>query len=104
MKRVAIAVYKAKLHRDAELLALVRRHSAVLEAEGLITRREPIIMRAADGSILEVFEWRSRDAIAEAHSHPAVLALWGEFEAICEFPPLAGLPEAQRPFAEFEGV
>jgi hypothetical protein len=104
MKRVTIAVYKPKPHRDTEVLALVRRHSALLEAKGLITRREPIVMRAGDGTILEVFEWRSRDAIAEAHAHPAVLALWGEFEAVCDFQSLAALPEAQQPFAEFDGI
>jgi len=104
MKRVVIAAYKPKPQRDAAVLALVRRHSAVLEAEGLITQREPIVMRAADGTILEVFEWRSREAIAEAHAHPAILALWGEFQAVCEFRPLVALLEALEPFAEFDGI
>lgn len=88
MKRVTIAVYKPKPHRDTAVLALVRGHSALLEAEGLITQREPIVMRAG----------------AEAHAHPAVLPLWGEFEAVCDFQSLAALPEAQQPFAEFDGI
>ena len=29
-------------------------------------------MRAADGTIVEVFEWRSAEAIQQAHNNPAV--------------------------------
>ena len=59
-------------------------------------------MRAADGTIVEVFEWLSAEAIDRAHANPAVQALWAEFVAACEYLPLANLPEAQQMFAEFE--
>lgn len=62
------------------------------------------MMRAADGTILEVFEWRSAEAIANAHSTPAVQALWAEFGAACDDRPLNALAECQQKFAEFESV
>jgi hypothetical protein len=40
-------------------------------------------MRTADGTIIEVFEWVSEDAIAAAHADPVVLDLWKRFEAAC---------------------
>jgi hypothetical protein len=104
MKRAVITAYKPKPGCEAALLALVQRHRALLEMENLITEREPIVMRAADGTILEVFEWRSLASITEARSHPAVSALRDEFRAVCEFLPLAKVPEAQKPSAEFDGV
>jgi len=49
-----------------------------------------------------VFEWSSAEAVERAHHTPAVLALWAEFEAACEYVPLSPLDEARRPFSEFE--
>lgn len=104
MGRVVIVAYTPKPGREAELLAAVRRHLDVLRAEGLVTERAPYVLRAADGTILEVFEWRSPEAIQRAHGNPAVQALWAEFGAACEYTPLARLAEAQQLFAEFEPV
>ncbi len=61
-------------------------------------------MRARDGTIVEVFEWASADAIARAHSNPAVGALWAEFGAVCDYVPLATLAEAGQMFAEFDAI
>jgi hypothetical protein len=33
-------------------------------------------MQASDGTIVEVFELASADAIQAAHGHPAVLKMW----------------------------
>ena len=42
---------------------------------GLATDRAPFVMQAADGSIVEVFEWASADAVTRAHHDAEVLAL-----------------------------
>lgn len=42
-------------------------------------------MRSADGSILEVFEWKSQEAINNAHTNENVLELWKRFEEVCEY-------------------
>lgn len=89
---------------DDALLAAVRKHLQVLRAENVVTDRPAYVMRAADGTIVEVFEWSSAEAIARAHSAPAVHALWAEFAAACDYRPLSGLAECQQLFAEFESV
>ena len=61
-------------------------------------------MRAADGALLEVFEWTSAEAVEGAHHNPGVLAMWGRFAEVCDYEPLANLPEAQRLFSPFELV
>lgn len=104
MGRFVIVAYKPKAHKEAQLLAAVRKHLQVLQAEGLITDRPGYVMAAADGSIVEVFEWRSAEAIRQAHNNPAVQALWAEFGAACDYVPLATLTEAQQMFAEFDSV
>lgn len=102
MGRFVIAAFKPKPGKQAELLAVVDKHWAVLAAEGLVTDRPRHAMQAQDGTVLEVFEWRSPQAIEQAHENAAVQALWQEFEAACEYVPLASLPEAAHPFSEFD--
>ena len=76
----------------------------VLASERLVTERSAYVMRGKDGTLVEVFEWLSADAIAAAHSNAAVAALWAEFAAVCDYVPLATLAESQQMFAEFESV
>jgi quinol monooxygenase YgiN len=104
MSRYVIAAYTPKPGKERQLLAALAKHHGLLRAENLITAMAPVLMRAVDGTLLEVFEWHSTDAIAQAHASPAVQELWNEFGAACEYTPLARLSEAQRPFAEFEAV
>jgi hypothetical protein len=53
---------------------------------------------------VEVFEWRSLQAIEAAHANPAVHALWAEFDGACDYVPLHKLAEAQQLFAEFDAL
>lgn len=101
MGRCVIAVFRPKPGQERALLDVVGRHWRVLQAEQLVTDRPRTVMQAADGSVVEVFEWRSAEAIEAAHANPAVQALWEEFGAACDYLPIAALPEAQQLFSEF---
>jgi hypothetical protein len=61
-------------------------------------------MRARDGTIIEVSEWKSQEAIDAVHKNPNVLAMWNKFFATCECVPLKTLAEAEEMFANFEAV
>lgn len=102
MGRYVIVAYRPREGQTAALDAAVAKHLDVLRARGLATDAPATTLRAKDGTVVEVFEWASADAIARAHQDPAVQALWAEFNAACEYVPLASLPEAAQMFAEFE--
>ena len=104
MSRIVIACYRAKAGQQDALRGLIRDHVATLRAIGLATERVPITMAAADGTILEVFEWVSADAIKAAHTHPTVLKMWEAFGAVCDYIPVAQIPEASQLFSEFTPV
>lgn len=104
MGRVVIVAYRPRAGGEQALLAAVARHAQVLRRENLVTDQAPYVMRAADGTIVEVFEWRSADAIGQAHRSPAVQALWAEFEAACDYVPIASVAEAGQLFSEFEAL
>jgi hypothetical protein len=104
MGRFVIVAYTPKAGKETLLPALVEKHLRVLSAEQLVSDRPAHVMRAADGTIVEVFEWRSAEAIEQAHQNPAVNALWAEFAAVCDYTPLAKLSECNKMFAEFESV
>ncbi len=104
MGRFVIVAYKPKSGQARTLDTLVAKHLGVLAQEGLVTDHPPSVMRARDGTVVEVFEWVSVDAIARAHGNAAVGALWAEFEAACDYVPLASLAEAGQLFAEFDST
>jgi hypothetical protein len=104
MGSISIACYKPRPGCEDALLDLVRNHLPPLRAQGLVTDRAPIVMRAANGAIIEIFEWVSQEAIAGAHSNSAVLDLWKQFEAVCWYETPSNLPEFQNMFAHFEPV
>jgi hypothetical protein len=104
MGRFVIVAYRPKTGKEQQLLSAVRRHLQVLHAEQLVTDRPACVMQSGDGTIVEVFEWRSANAIKAAHTNPAVQALWADFSSACDYTPLAKLAETQQMFAEFDAV
>lgn len=102
--RTVIVAYRPKPGKEDVLLSEVRDHVPFLRSEGLATDRLPVVMRAKDGTIIEVFEWASAAAIQEAHGNPRVHAMWGRFAACCDYAQLNTLAEAGDMFAEFETV
>jgi quinol monooxygenase YgiN len=101
---VVIVAYRPKPGKENELVDLVRSRVPTLRKEGLVSDRVPTIMRSRDGTIIEVSEWKSREAIDAAHKNPNVLAMWNKFFAICDCIPLNTLAESSEMFAGFEPI
>ena len=101
---IVIVAYRPKVGKENELLELVRNRVPTLRKENLVTDRVPMIMRARDGTIIEVSEWKSRDAIDAAHKNSNVLAMWNKFFAVCDCVSLNTLAEAKEMFAGFEPI
>jgi len=101
---VVIVAYRPKPGKENELIDLVRSRVPTLRKEGLVSDRVPTIMRSRDGTIIEVSEWKSREAIDAAHKNPNVLAMWNKFFAICDCIPLNTLAEENEMFAGFEPI
>ena len=104
MGRIVIVGYRPKPGAAAALPTLVARHWPLLREQALVSARPPWLLRAADGTLVEVFEWLSPQSIARAHSNPAVQALWSEFAALCDLIPVSQVPEAAELFSEFEAL
>ncbi|MBK8468496.1 MAG: hypothetical protein IPL45_01540 [Actinomycetales bacterium] len=104
MGRVVIACYSPKPGRESDLHELPRSHVPRLRAEGLATEREPFIAVASDGTVVEVFEWVSQEAIAAAHENASVRAMWDEYEEVCTYLPLGQLSETAGLFSEFDAL
>lgn len=101
---VVIVAYRPKPGKEKETLELVRNRVPTLRNEGLVTGRAPTIVRARDGTIIEVSEWNSHEAIDAAHKNANVLAMWNKFFAVCDCVPLNALAESAEMFAGFEPV
>ena len=101
---IVIVAYRPKPGKEQAILELVRDRVPTLRKEGLVTDRVPTMMRTKDGTIIEVSEWKSREAIDAAHKNPNVLAMWNKFFAVCDCVPLKTLAEADDMFAGFEPI
>ena len=99
-----IVAYRPKPGRENELVDVVRNRVPTLRKEGLVTERVPIIMRASGGTIIEVSEWKSAEAIDAAHSNENVLKMWSKMFELCDCVPLKTLAEAEEMFASFEPI
>jgi quinol monooxygenase YgiN len=104
MGRIVIVGYKPKPGKTEGLKALMKTHVQRLRQEGLATDRESILMEAADGTMVEVFEWVSAEAIQSAHKNPAVLKMWGEYAEVCDYVPVGSLAEAGYLFSDFTPI
>lgn len=100
MGRIVIVAYRPKPGRADALETLVLQHHEQLRAEGLVTDRPPVRARSEEGTVVEVFEWASAEAMQAAHENPAVQKMWTEFAEICEYIPIAQVPEAAKLFSE----
>ncbi len=101
---LVIVAYRPKPGQEEALLELTRRHIPILREQGLVTDRVPTAMQAKDGTVVEVFEWASEDAISDAHKNPAVLEMWSRYGEACDIVPLNGLAETSDMFASFAPI
>lgn len=101
MGRMVIVGYKPKVGKNEALKRLMHEHWAILKSQELVTDRASIMMEAADGTIVEVFEWLSEEAMSSAHTNPAVQKMWADYAEACDYVPIGELPESQQIFSEF---
>jgi hypothetical protein len=101
MGKIVIATYKPKTGKEKVLDRLVRDHVKVLRNQGLATQRPPMIMKAADGTVVEVFEWVSKQAIEDAKQNKDVQEYWARYREVCEIVPVSDLIEVNASFPEF---
>ena len=104
MGQFVIVTFKPLYGKEEELREVVLNHVPTLQSIGLATSRPAYIMKSKNGTIVEVFEWVSQDAIAKAHEHPTVLEMWKKFESACEYKSLSEIEECKEMFPGFEPV
>ena len=101
---LVIVAYRPHPGKEALLLELTKEHVPILRGQGLATDRPAYAMYAADGTIIEVFEWKSQEAIATAHENPEVLKLWERYGKVCEYTRLVDIKECSDMFAGFAPI
>ncbi len=103
-ERIVIVAYRPLPGKKESLKELMRTHAEILRNEGLVTKRKPILMQATDGTFIEVFGWKSKEAIEEAHSNPVVQKMWEDYAQVCEYIPVGEVLESKNLFSEFSPV
>ena len=77
---VVICTYRIKKRREAAFLKILSRHWPTLRRLGLATRQPAAVFRGTDKSkktfFIEIFTWKSWEAMEAAHVSPEVMAVW----------------------------
>ena len=104
MSVIAVVAYRPKPGKDALLLELTKEHVEILRGQHLATDRPSYAMYAGDGTVIEVFEWASKEAIAAAHTNPVVSKMWERYSEACDYVPLTSVKECSDLFAGFAPI
>ncbi|HEY3405178.1 MAG TPA: hypothetical protein VGK59_17460 [Ohtaekwangia sp.] len=100
-ERIVIVGYRPLPGKEKQLHELMKTHVDILRKEGLASNRQSIMMTTSDGTVIEVFGWKSKEAIQSAHSNAAVQKMWGEYAEVCEYVPVGNISEIRNLFSEF---
>lgn len=84
-----LVTYVPKPGKEAELLALVKRHEPALRATGLVTAEPFRVWKALDirkgtVSYVEYFQWKDGSSSEVAHQTPEVMAVWEPMGPVLE--------------------
>ena len=101
---IVFAIYKPHENKENELKKLIAKHIPILKSNKLITDREPVLVQSKNGIYIEIFEWKSNDAVEEAHENPEVQKLWDEMEKVCDFTNLESIEEVREYFPQFKPI
>ncbi len=104
MERIVVVGYKPFPGRETALLELMKVHWQILDGENLVSNRKPIKMQSKDGTIIEIFGWKSKEAIESAHSNPVMQKMWNDYAQVCEYVPIGDLDESTNLFSEFTPI
>jgi quinol monooxygenase YgiN len=99
---LTIALYKPYVGKEQELNEILKTHVFTLRDENLITSLEPIRIISENGTVIEIFEWRSEEAKDQAHNSNQVMTIWNNLMEIAEMTSLSTLPEASTLFPNFK--
>lgn len=98
---IAVVCYRPKPGKEAALQELLQKHVPILRQQGLITDYPATLMTSQDGTLVEIFEWKSPAHSKKAPTIPAVKKIWDETSLLADFVPLGNLDEARSQFAHF---
>ncbi|RIW31339.1 hypothetical protein D3H55_15305 [Bacillus salacetis] len=99
---VFMALYRPKEGKAEELKRVLEDHVPRLREEGLITSRDTLKLQAADGTLIEIAEWKSKEAMEKAHVTPSIQEIWDRISELAELTNLSSLEEADAMFPNFK--
>lgn len=98
---VTIKAFRAKSGKENELENVMKTQWDSLNAAGLTTDRPILYAKSKNGEVVEVLEWKDKDAVKKAEDTPSLKTNWETIKSLTDLVPLATLPEAKDPYAAF---
>jgi len=103
-KVIVIACYRPKPGGEKDLLSLIKTHLPILRGKRLAGNGRGLCGKAKDGTIVEVFSWKSQAAIDAAQEITAVTKMWGAIAEVCDYVTIKDVEGAGDLFTPLEPV
>jgi predicted enzyme related to lactoylglutathione lyase len=100
-EKIVICSYKPRPGKTKELLEVLQDHVPTLRGLGLASGHPRSLMTSENGTVIEIFGWRSEAAARAAHDSREVKEIWDRIGALAEIVPLSDIVETRKPFAHF---
>lgn len=104
MSRIGFVLYRPRKGKEDELIKMIQTHFPFLRQEGFITERKVVGMKTKDGSIMVVFEWKTRESIGEAATNSVVQNIWMQVSKVSDFDKPGSIKEFHDMFPDFEAL
>ncbi|MBP9925153.1 MAG: hypothetical protein KBF45_04125 [Cyclobacteriaceae bacterium] len=104
MGRIFLIIYNPHKGKEQELLSIVKSGYVLLIDGGYVTDRPPILMKAKNGNLLLIFEWKDSNSKEMAQADPAIQEQWKRVSKVSEFEKPDSLIEFSDVFPEFEAI
>lgn len=101
---MVIACYRPRAGKEKELLILMKNHLPILQGEGLVGDGPSLCGKAKDGTIVEIFLWKSQAAIDAAHENETVAKMWSAYAQVCDYVTIKDVEGAGDLFTPLEPV
>ena len=103
MGLMGIVAYRPREGREKKFLYLIRKHAPLLRSFGGISDAS-FLMKSIDGTIIEVFEWKSMAAKKGAMKSEKLWKMWEEIEEVSTKVKLSSIPETREMISNFKSI
>lgn len=104
MPRILIVAYRPKSGKSDDVLALLAQQLKAIRNVGTRTTRDPWLMHASNGEILQISEYSSERDVERCWEDVTYQDIGAQLTALCDMVPIRSLQESSAAYMDLQAV